>query len=174
MRTPTQQSGTGLAVALAGLAPVAMACDLEAFRRNGSLGRDGTMQQADRGAPGWRKWCCATSKCFPMRSSATVPISTRCGLALVSSAKHVHLILHMCTAQYSTTSTAVVQGWCKMIISLRSQAETRTVGPVDGLDQPSIAGPCAAPSGCGIDLDELYPTRCDAVSPVEGHCCARA
>ena len=55
VRTPTQQSGTGPAAAWAGLPPVSMACHLEAERRSGSLGRDGTVQQADRGAQGWRK-----------------------------------------------------------------------------------------------------------------------
>ena len=57
VRTPTQQSGTVPAAAWAGLPPVSMACHLEAERRSGSLGRDGTGQQADRGAPGWRKCC---------------------------------------------------------------------------------------------------------------------
>ena len=66
-RTSTQQSGTGLAASLDEQAPVGLACDVEAFRCNGSLGRDWTVQQADRGAPGWRKWCCATSKRFSMR-----------------------------------------------------------------------------------------------------------
>ena len=56
-RTPKQQSGTVPATAWAGLTPVSMACHLEAVRRNGSLERDRTVQQADRGAPGWRKWC---------------------------------------------------------------------------------------------------------------------
>ena len=59
-RTPKQQSSTGLTTSWhhswAGLTPVSMACHLEAFRRNGSLERDRTVQQADRGAPGWRKW----------------------------------------------------------------------------------------------------------------------
>ena len=54
-RTPKQQISTGLTTAWAGLTPVSMACHLEAVRRNGSLERDRTVQQADRGAPGWRK-----------------------------------------------------------------------------------------------------------------------
>ena len=56
-RTPKQQSGTSPATAWAGLTPVSMACHLEAVRRNGSHERGRTVQQADRGAPGWRKWC---------------------------------------------------------------------------------------------------------------------
>ena len=54
-RTSTRQSGTASARPWAGLKPGGLACGLAAFRCNGSLGRDSTVQQADRGAPGWRK-----------------------------------------------------------------------------------------------------------------------
>jgi len=54
-RTSTRQSGTVSARPWAGLKPGGLACGLAAFRCNGSLGRDSTVQQADRGAPEWRK-----------------------------------------------------------------------------------------------------------------------
>ena len=41
--------------------------------------------------------------------SATVPFSRWYGPAPVSLAKRVHLVLHMCTTRYSTSSMTVVQ-----------------------------------------------------------------
>ena len=93
-----------------------------------------TRALSHRGAQGWRKRCCASGTRNAMRKSATVPISTRYGPALVGWAKHVHLELHMCTAWYSASSTGRRQPWWKMMNALRGQAETWAVGAVDGLD----------------------------------------
>ena len=58
-----------------------------------------------RGPQGWRKWCCAATKRFCMRSSATVPLSRCSGPTLLSWRQCDSFIFHMCTARYSQAST---------------------------------------------------------------------
>ena len=114
-----------------------------------------------RGPQGWRKWCCAATKRFCMRSSATVPLSRCSGPTLLSWRQCDSFIFHMCTARYSQASTT----GSMMMIAVRGRSGTGRAGPATGLDQPSSAGVTAALPGCGRDMDVMYPARCDCAQP---------
>mgnify|MGYP007071508373 CR=1 FL=1 len=83
-----------------------------------------------RGPQGWRKWCCAATKRFCMRSSATVPLSRCSGPTLLSWRQCASFIFHMCTARYSQASTT----GSMMMIAVRGRSGTGRAGPATGLD----------------------------------------
>ena len=126
-------------------------CEHEARHRQ-PMECDDQVVAAPRSAGVAKVVCCAATKRFCMRSSATVPLSRCSGPTLLSWRQCDSFIFHMCTARYSQASTT----GSMMMIAVRGRADTCMTGLVAVLDRDGTAGTAAAPPRCGrLDIQHV-------------------
>ena len=129
---------------------------VNAKRGIGSRSSAMTRSLPHRGPQGWRKWCCAATKRFCMRSSATVPSSRCSGPTLLSWRQCASVLPSSFTCALHATHRRRQPG-SMMMIAVRGRSGTGRASPATGLDQPSSDGATAALPGCGRDMNVMDP-----------------